>query len=70
MLPMVAVAMADDYVDDLYYTEASAVEQQLRNGDIKPYYNKQKMQPIIFIDDAPLPADTLALPADTLYRNL
>lgn len=66
MLPVVSVAVADDYVDDLYYSEASAVEQQLRSGDLQPYYNKQYMQPIIFIDDEPLPADTLVCSPDTL----
>lgn len=69
LLPMVSAAMADDYVDDLYYTEASALEQQLRSGELQPYYNKKNMQPIIFIDDAPLPIDTVTLTVDSLVLN-
>lgn len=69
LLPMVLVALADDYVDDLYYTEASALEQQLRSGELQPYYNKENMLPIVFIDDLPLPADTIEFITDTLAMN-
>lgn len=66
LLPLVSSAVADDYVDDLYYSEAAAVEQQLKSGDLKPSYDKSRMQELVFEDVEPQPADTLQSAADTL----
>ena len=71
MLPLVSSAFADDYIDDLYYTESTAVEQSISKGDIKPTYNKKNMQKLVFIEDTPadLPADTLVFVPDTAYSK-
>jgi len=66
LLPLVSSAVADDYVDDLYYSEAAAVEQQLKSGDLKPSYDKSRMQELVFEDVESQPADTLQSAADTL----
>jgi len=67
-LPLVcalSAAYADDYVDDLYFTEAAAVEQQIKSGDLKPQYDKSRMQELVFEDVEPLQSDTVSLKADT-----
>ncbi|MBQ0034371.1 MAG: hypothetical protein KBS77_03670 [Bacteroidales bacterium] len=58
----VTAAFADDYVDDLYYSESVAVEQEIMNATLVPHYDKSKMQEVVFIIDEP----TDSISADTL----
>ena len=60
-------SVADDYVDDIYYSDQSAAERQIASGDLRPQYDKDRMEPLYF--EPLLPSDTLSLPADTLSQN-
>ena len=41
----------DDFVDDIYFSERTAFENDLRNGNLKPVYNKNGMQQLVFLPD-------------------
>lgn len=57
---------ADDYVDDLYYSDETAAEQQIQSGDLKPMYNKAKMEPFYFADPIEeMPQDSIPTTADS-----
>ena len=58
------LSAADDYVDDIYYSDQSAAERQIASGDLRPQYDKDRMEPLYF--DPEMPAATLSLPMDTL----
>lgn len=60
-------SVADDYVDDIYYSDQAAAERQISSGDLRPFYDKDRMEPLYF--EPLLPSDTLSLPADTLSKN-
>lgn len=51
-------ALADDYVDDIYYSDAEAEQRQMQTGQLVPIYNKSQMQPLYF----ELPVDTTQVP--------
>lgn len=45
---------ADDnktFIDDVYYSEITALEDQLSQSSLLPYYNKKAMQELIFQPD-------------------
>ena len=56
--------VADDYVDDIYYSDKAAAERQISSGDLQPYYDKNRMEPLLF--EPVEPSDSLSMPADTL----
>ena len=60
--------VADDYVDDIYYSDKAAAERQISSGDLRPFYDKNRMEPLYF--EPILPSDSLSLPADTVSQNL
>jgi len=61
LLCMGVAVLADDYVDDLYYSERTALEEELNSGTLTPYYNKKQMQELVFVTDS-LPTQS----ADTI----
>ena len=56
--------VADDYVDDIYYSDKAAADRQISSGDLQPYYDKNRMEPLLF--EPVEPSDSLSMPADTL----
>ena len=53
LLTLVAVPLltrADDYIDDVYYSPEVVIQSPAEQPK-KPYYNKNLMQEIIFLDD-------------------
>lgn len=54
-------ASADDYVDDVYYSDEVELMRQLSSGDLQPQYDKRGMKEIIFLTDT-----TQAVPQDTI----
>lgn len=44
--------VADDYVDDIYYSDAAEAERQIETGALLPVYDKAKMQPLYFEEQA------------------
>lgn len=50
-------ANADDYVDDVYYSEDTALKEELSKSTLSPYYNKKNMEELIFLPDS-VPSDT------------
>ena len=59
--------VADDYVDDIYYSDKAAAERQISSGDLRPFYDKDRMEPLYF--EPIVPSDSLNLPADSLSQN-
>ena len=57
-------SVADEYVDDLYYSDQAAAERQISSGDLQPYYDKNSMELLLF--EPVEPSDSLSMPADTL----
>ena len=58
--------LADDYVDDIYYSDAEAEQRQIQTGQLVPIYNKSQMQPLYFEQ----PIDTAqVIMADTVQRQ-
>ena len=57
-------SVADEYVDDIYYSDQAAAERQISSGDLQPYYDKNRMEPLLF--EPVEPSDSLSMPADTL----
>lgn len=56
LLPVLVVAlcaMADDYVDDVYYLPGVAVadESSREAQELQPYYDLKNMEEIVFYDD-------------------
>lgn len=46
-----AVIRGDDYIDDVYYSAQTAFEEELKQSDLTPYYDKKKMQELHFVQD-------------------
>ena len=60
VLPM--LMLADDYLDDVYYSPQAVLSQADEPEKVyEPYYNKKAMKEIIFLDDT-----TSAQPRDTV----
>lgn len=58
------IALADDFVDDVYYSNTTALNEQLNRADITPYYNKKNMTELLFEADtvpASVTPDTINL---------
>lgn len=58
LFAVVGIVRADDYVDDLYYSELTALNEQLNSNQLTPYFNKKAMEELTFLPDT-IPADTL-----------
>lgn len=62
VMPVVAWrALADDYVDDVYYSEEVEMMQQISAGTAKPQYDSRGMKELVFVSDT-----TTTLPQDTV----
>ncbi len=51
LLSCVVTAFADDYVDDVYYSQKTALLEQLESTHITPQYNKKEMKELVFLSD-------------------
>ena len=50
-LAMSTTLFADDYIDDVYYSQQVAFEEELRQASITPFYNKKSMLELRFVED-------------------
>lgn len=53
------LVMADDFIDDVYFSQNTAIKQQLSSENITPKYNKANMQELTFVQDS-IPVDTVS----------
>lgn len=58
LLAVCASVLADDYVDDVYYSETTALKEQLETANLTPYYNTKAMEELVFFPDT-LQTDTI-----------
>ena len=56
-------SVADEYVDDIEYSDQAAAERQISSGDLQPYYDENRMEPRRF--EPVEPSDSRSMPADT-----
>ena len=51
LLSLPLLLLADDYIDDVYYSPEVELSNTADQPVRQPYYNKKAMEQIIFVDD-------------------